>query len=210
MSIETRGRPKSPTIQNRILASAIRLFTEQGFSKTTIAQVSGDAGIAKQTVYSYFESKDDLFRAAIQAKCEQFAVSMELTSAQKCPRESLTELAENYMALVLSAEARGVYRNCISEVERKPLVSRLFFECGYQRVLAGATRVMALLGDAGHLDILKPKIAAIQFLQMVQGEAKLRSELGIEPSWSQQQVSEYINCCVDLFIKGYTNTSIGR
>lgn len=210
MNIETRGRPKSPAIRKRILASSIRLFTEQGFSKTTIAQVSGDAGIAKQTVYSYFESKDDLFRAAIQAKCEQFAAAMGLTSAQKCPRESLTELAENYMALVLSAESRGVYRNCIAEVERKPLVSRLFFECGYQRVLAGATRVMALLNDAGHLDIQKPNIAAIQFLQMVQGEAKLRSELGIAPNWSTEEVSEYIRCCVDLFIRGYMNTPVDR
>lgn len=203
-----RGRPKSPAIQNRILTSAIHLFTEQGFSKTTIAQVAADAGIAKQTVYSYFESKDDLFRAAIQTKCEQFAAAMELRSAQKCPRESLTELAENYMALVLSAESRGAYRNCIAEVESKPQVSQLFFEFGYQRVLDHATRVMARLSDAGQLDILKPKIAAIQFLQMVQGEAKLRSELGIEPSWSQLQVSEYICCCVDLFIKGYRNTSI--
>ena len=210
MSIETRGRPKSPAIRKRILASAIQLFTEQGFSKTTISQVSCEAGIAKQTVYSYFESKDDLFRAAIQAKCEQFATAMSFTSERMCPRESLTELAENYMALVLSAETRGVYRNCIAEVERKPQVSRLFFEFGYQRLLADATHMMALLGDAGHLDIKAPKIAAIQFLQMVQGEAKLRSELGIEPSWSPQQVSEYIRCCVDLFIRGYINTSIDR
>ena len=208
MMNETRGRPKSPAIQKRILTSAIRLFTEQGFSKTTIAQVSGDAGIAKQTIYSYFESKDDLFRAAIQTKCEQFAAAMELTSARKCPRESLTELAENYMALVLSAESRGVYRNCIAEVERKPLVSRLFFECGYQRVLADATRMMELLSDAGHLDILKPKIAAIQFLQMVQGEAKLRSELGIEPNWSSEEMNEYIRSCVDLFIRGYMKSRV--
>ncbi len=41
----------------RIRRSARTLFATQGFTKTTIAQIAGDAGVAPQTVYAVFGGK---------------------------------------------------------------------------------------------------------------------------------------------------------
>jgi len=41
----------------RIRKSARRLFSTQGFTETTIAQIAEDAGVAPQTVYAVFGSK---------------------------------------------------------------------------------------------------------------------------------------------------------
>ncbi|MEE9298414.1 MAG: TetR/AcrR family transcriptional regulator [Acidimicrobiia bacterium] len=41
----------------RIRKSARRLFATHGFSKTTIAQIAEDAGVAPQTIYAVFGSK---------------------------------------------------------------------------------------------------------------------------------------------------------
>ncbi|MCW2508801.1 MAG: TetR family transcriptional regulator [Modestobacter sp.] len=43
-----------------ILVTALRLFTEQGYDETTIAQIAREAGVSQRTLFRYFGTKDDL------------------------------------------------------------------------------------------------------------------------------------------------------
>jgi AcrR family transcriptional regulator len=43
-----------------ILATALRLFTEQGYDETTVAQIAREAGVSQRTLFRYFGTKDDL------------------------------------------------------------------------------------------------------------------------------------------------------
>ena len=43
-----------------LLDTAFKLFTTQGVSKTSIAEISQKAGIAKGTFYLYFKDKNDI------------------------------------------------------------------------------------------------------------------------------------------------------
>ena len=51
-----------------LLSAAYRLFTEKGFSKTTISDIVDDAGLAKGTFYLYFNDKYDLRNQLIAFK----------------------------------------------------------------------------------------------------------------------------------------------
>jgi len=44
----------------RILESAVKVFAEQGFSQSTVAQIASEAGVADGTIYLYFKNKDDI------------------------------------------------------------------------------------------------------------------------------------------------------
>ncbi|GLX67935.1 TetR/AcrR family transcriptional regulator [Paenibacillus glycanilyticus] len=46
--------------KNRILDAAMRLFAEQGFEATTVAQITEAAGVAKGTFFNYFKTKEDV------------------------------------------------------------------------------------------------------------------------------------------------------
>lgn len=46
--------------RERIINSAKKLFAEQGFQKTTIADISRQAGISEAALYEYFQGKEDL------------------------------------------------------------------------------------------------------------------------------------------------------
>lgn len=46
--------------ENALLQTAFELFTEKGFSKTTISDIVNKAGLAKGTFYLYFKDKYDL------------------------------------------------------------------------------------------------------------------------------------------------------
>lgn len=46
-----------------ILDSAVKLFSKNGFEKTSIEELAREAGIGKGTVYSYFRTKRDIVKA---------------------------------------------------------------------------------------------------------------------------------------------------
>ncbi|MFF0591382.1 TetR/AcrR family transcriptional regulator [Streptomyces sp. NPDC003781] len=43
-----------------ILDTAVRLFAEQGYEQTTIAQIAREAGISQRSLFRYFGTKEDL------------------------------------------------------------------------------------------------------------------------------------------------------
>ncbi len=49
-----------------LLECATRVFIEQGYRRTQIADVAEALGVAKGTVYLYVESKEALFYAALR------------------------------------------------------------------------------------------------------------------------------------------------
>jgi len=60
-----KRRVVKPTEQRRaeILASALQLFSSKGFHDTTMEEVANAAGVAKGTIYLYFQSKEHLLLA---------------------------------------------------------------------------------------------------------------------------------------------------
>jgi AcrR family transcriptional regulator len=51
---------------SEIISAAIDIFAEKGFAAAKLDDVAKRAGIAKGTLYRYFETKDDMFRAVVQ------------------------------------------------------------------------------------------------------------------------------------------------
>jgi AcrR family transcriptional regulator len=54
-----RQRKKNAT-RDRIRASALRLFREQGYDATTVEQISAAAGVSHMTFFRYFPVKEDV------------------------------------------------------------------------------------------------------------------------------------------------------
>jgi len=53
-----------------ILAAALKLFTRKGYENTSIDELALSAGIGKGTVYTYFQSKSDIFLAFCEDQLE--------------------------------------------------------------------------------------------------------------------------------------------
>lgn len=70
---EERRREK----RNRILDEAGKLFVENGIESTKIIDIAKAAGVAKGTVYEYFESKDDIVIEWMNGTFGEFRSNME-------------------------------------------------------------------------------------------------------------------------------------
>ncbi len=47
------------------------MFSRYGFAKTTMSDIANEAGVARQTVYNAFSSKEDILRAVVRHAGEQ-------------------------------------------------------------------------------------------------------------------------------------------
>lgn len=58
-------------ITGQLLDTATRLFATQGLRKTSLEELTAPAGIAKSSLYAFFDSKEDLYLEAMLRQNEQ-------------------------------------------------------------------------------------------------------------------------------------------
>src|SRR6516165_6365964 len=63
----TRWRRRKEDRPGEILAAALACFAERGFAATRLEEVAARAGITKGTLYLYFPSKEELFKAVVRS-----------------------------------------------------------------------------------------------------------------------------------------------
>lgn len=66
---QTREEKKRQT-RKAIIAAAVRLFDLKGFEKTSIEELAKEAGIGKGTIYTYFQTKSEIFYAFCEEQLE--------------------------------------------------------------------------------------------------------------------------------------------
>ncbi|WP_247876086.1 TetR/AcrR family transcriptional regulator, partial [Azospirillum sp. TSH100] len=62
-----RWRRRKGARPQEIVAAAMEVFAERGFAAARLEEVAARAGVSKGTLYLYFPSKDELFKAVIRA-----------------------------------------------------------------------------------------------------------------------------------------------
>ena len=64
---EPRFERRKDACPSELTAAALELFVEKGFAATRLEDVAARAGVSKGTLYLYFDSKEELFKAVIQS-----------------------------------------------------------------------------------------------------------------------------------------------
>jgi len=63
--------------REKILATAARLFAEQGYENTSISQVARAAKVSKALIFWYFETKEKLYRSALRKTLEPYFIDVD-------------------------------------------------------------------------------------------------------------------------------------
>ena len=122
-----RGRARL----TRMLAAATELFLRDGYDQTSIDAILERSGGSKATLYAYFPTKEDLFRAVIDGV--MINVGHPELDVTREVRATLTEFAVDRLHVIFSTQHRAVLRLIIAERERFPDLARLYYERGPQR-----------------------------------------------------------------------------
>jgi AcrR family transcriptional regulator len=91
--------------RKQILEAALAVFTQKGFHATNVSDVAARAGVSQGTIYWYFESKEELFTAAIMSFFEDFGQQLQAgLELRKMASDKLRALAQSMEDFVKEAE----------------------------------------------------------------------------------------------------------
>ncbi|MBL7013577.1 MAG: TetR/AcrR family transcriptional regulator, partial [Candidatus Marinimicrobia bacterium] len=76
-----------------IIEAAIKVFSRDGLEKGKIADIAKEAGIGKGTIYDYFRSKDDIFKAIEQLMFSEIATEFKsIKTSPLSPNEKILHI----------------------------------------------------------------------------------------------------------------------
>ena len=62
--------------REKILETATRLFSTQGYTNTSLSQVAKEAQVSKALIFWHFDNKEKLFRTALQRTMEPYFINV--------------------------------------------------------------------------------------------------------------------------------------
>lgn len=129
-----------------ILAAALQEFSARGFAAARLDDVAERAGIAKGTIYLYFQDKETLFQELIRSEMSPVVGTLEAAlGLDISPRLAAERAIELFLREIYGTERKNIIRLIISEGPRFPHLAEFY----YREVVArGIAAVRALLTRA--------------------------------------------------------------
>ncbi|MGV0586826.1 TetR/AcrR family transcriptional regulator [Mycobacteroides chelonae] len=108
------GRPADPELAARrradLITAATEVFSDIGYTKAGVSEITDRAGLGKGTFYQYFDSKRDIFDAVVDAALERVATLI-ADSAGSLKTNSFEDLENG---------ARGMMTGLFTMVDEHP------------------------------------------------------------------------------------------
>ncbi len=206
----TRGKSRAGRLASggAIREAAATLFLERGYAGTSMDDIAARAAVSKQTIYTHFQNKEELFADLVLGNAgpaAEFSRGLRdaLVGAPSI-QAGLREVARRYVRQVSRKEVLRLRRLVIGESGRFPEVARTYYERVPHAVVRAMTAVFAELTQSGRLKRTDPKIAAEHFAWLCVGAViDFGMFHGDAPSASAKQVDAAADAAVHVFLAAY-------
>jgi AcrR family transcriptional regulator len=111
-----------------LLDAALSLFVEKGYAATKVEEVAAMAGVSKGTLFLYFATKQDLFKAVIRSNlADHFpAWNQEFESFQGSTADMLSYAMQSWWDRIGNTRASGMTKLVASEGSNFPEVVEFY------------------------------------------------------------------------------------
>lgn len=197
------GRQSPDERRENILSVAADAFALEGYGITSMSTIAARLGGSKATLYKYFASKEELFQAVMQRKCEAVIGPLEeLADSSRDPAALLHAFGKIFLSRLCQPDALVIHRTVHGEGQRFPEVARTFFAYGPEAAYSVLTPALARFDAEGLIDCPEPRLAAEQFLAMVRGDLHLRVSSGLIPPPEEAEIERQVAHAVGIFVRG--------
>lgn len=124
--------------RDQIIDAALLVFTRDGFAAARTDSIAKQAGVAKGTLYLYFDSKEDIFKQAIRDRLLPVVDEMErLSGSLEGSAEQLLRMQiGRFYERVIGTELRQILRLMLAEGTRFPDIAAFYFDNVISRGMA--------------------------------------------------------------------------
>lgn len=119
--LDNHPAPDRTERQRQLIRSAVALFSEQGFSHTTTAQIAAHAGVSEAMIFKYYKTKEQLLLSLIISFMKDFSPDLSREVAEKLPPMVDTDPAQLIGWLVRDrvafvTEHRDIFQVLVKEI----------------------------------------------------------------------------------------------
>jgi TetR/AcrR family transcriptional regulator len=113
-----------------LVNAALELFVGKGYSATRVEEIAARAGVSKGTLFLYFSSKEDLFKAVIRENIVNLfpAWNEEFNNFQGSSSEMLHYAMDSWWLNLGKTPASGIVKLVFSEAQNFPEVAAYYQE----------------------------------------------------------------------------------
>jgi len=185
--------------RNRLNQAAREAFMAEGY-RASVDGIAARAGVAKQTLYNHFPSKDELFSESVGLVSAAIVVTLDGQTDDV--RATLLRFGATFRQKVHGAEGLALFRTLMAEAARFPALAQAFFAKGPEQTAARLADFLGRAMAAGHLRQDDPRFAAEMLLGMFHNIDHFRRLSNNTPLPEALEKSR-IGRIVDCFLRAY-------
>ncbi len=199
------GRPPACEIASRLtclLDTATEVFLEYGYEKTNIAEIAIRAGVSKQTIYSRYPAKADLFIAVIRRKIQEAQEIFARTLQSKEPLKTiLLDCGMSLLDSMARPNLRALHDAVLVASAQFPELSSTFWQIGPKQCTLMLRNCLAKHPEFKGDD---PDYAAEMFCSLCWGLSILKRQLMREDHSLSKRIQRHkVAEAVRIFLAAY-------
>lgn len=139
---EPKWRRRAADRPKEIIAAALEVFSEHGFTRARLDDIARAAGVSKGALYLYFETKQDLFKAVVQDAIEPRLLKIRTGAGTEIPFDEAARLGVGVLVSAIQSNPRigGVLKLIVAESRNLPELALIW----HQTVI---TPLLSLISD---------------------------------------------------------------
>lgn len=194
-----------------MLDAAFETFMELGYEAASVAEIARRAGCSKQTIYSRFPAKADLFKAVIRRGTDSVHEAFSgILVPDQAVEKVLYKYGENLARILRQPEPQKFFRTVIAASKSFPEMAEYFWEYGSQQGKKHLGEYLRLQARAGVLRIEHPMLAAQMFDSLCFGPGPLMTTMGLPLPGSPAQIRRHLQEAVRIFMAAYGTKKVSK
>lgn len=151
--------------RDAILKAALSVFAEHGFEAARLDDVASRAGVAKGTLYLYFEHKEALFEALVRMAVAPILARLAALASSEptSPLRTIEQIYALFAKEVLGTDRKLLLRLIISEAPRFPAMAGFY----HREVVSRGLPILRALASRAAAERDIPSDAAARFPQLI-------------------------------------------
>ncbi|ADV46338.1 TetR/AcrR family transcriptional regulator [Nitratifractor salsuginis] len=120
--------------KQRILESALKLFSTKGYKATTMRDIAAEVGVRQGAIYNHFKSKETILESLIADLTDSALVHLfDKDLDPKKGKQLLAKIATTFKLISFDPRNEALFRLMMQELFRNEKVRELYHEHFYQQ-----------------------------------------------------------------------------
>lgn len=185
--------------RNRLIQAAREAFMAKGY-RASMDGIAARAGVAKQTLYNHFPSKDELFSESAGLVSDAIVVSLD--GQTNDVRTTLIRFGAAFRQKVHGAEGLAMFRTLMAEAVRFPTLAQAYFAKGPEQTTARLANFLDRAMAASQLRRDDPRFAAEMLMGMfnnIEHFRRISSNTPLPETLEKARIGRIVDC----FLRAY-------